>query len=284
MQQDVATSLFAPPSLLGDMAKKPDSIDLLSKLEHVAYVGGPLPEHAGKTLAPRLKHLCSLIGATENGFFHTLAGASSEWAYIQFNPNVGYRFDEVSPGLYELVIPKNPATNHFHGTVYTFPDLNEYRTRDLYTVVPGQTGWVRYEGRRDDLIVLSNGEKINPVPLEGIISSHPAVKGAVIVGEYRFLPCLLVELKEGYAVTTPEERQQVLDSLWPVINTANMQAPRFFAHLKSPRLHLVADRGVQQSVQGDHPATGQRPQVCETGRRAVFRGRAGSAGGRAGGG
>ncbi|KAL1961531.1 hypothetical protein VTN77DRAFT_1636 [Rasamsonia byssochlamydoides] len=225
------------------MAKTAASVDVLSKLEHVCYVGGPLPEHAGRTLSPRLKHLWSLIGATEYGLFHTIAGDSSKWAYIHFNPNVGYRFDEVSPGLYELVIPNEPTTSRFHGTVYTFPDVDEYRTRDLYTLAPGESGWMRYEGRRDDLIVLSNGEKINPVPLEGAISSHPAVKGAVIVGEYRFLPCLLIELKDGFAVTTQEERQEMLESLWSHQHGQHTSAP-FCSHRQGPRLHPLADRGV----------------------------------------
>jgi nucleoside-diphosphate-sugar epimerase/aryl carrier-like protein len=49
----------------------------------------------------------------------------------------------------------------------------------------------------------------------------------LVVGEYRFLPSLLVELESGYAVTTKEERENMVNMLWDTIIQANLQAPRF---------------------------------------------------------
>jgi thioester reductase-like protein len=221
--------MASPPSILSDISQSSAGIEALSRLQHVCYVGGPLSEHVGKTLAPKLKHLWSFFGATEYGFFHTIAGGSDKAQYVKFNPDVGYRFDEISPGIYEHVIPNDPATRKYHGTPYTFPDLNEYRMKDLYSMAPCGDGWMRYEGRRDDLIVLSNGEKINPLPLEAIINDHPAVSAAVIVGEYRFLPCLLIELKAEFS----EQREKMLEAIWPTIENANTEAPRFSRIAKS---------------------------------------------------
>nr|ASK38699.1 putative nonribosomal peptide synthetase-like protein [Paecilomyces divaricatus] len=227
LDQNIATALSVPPSLLDALSKTSAGIEALSKLEHVGYVGGPLPEHVGQALAPKLKHLYSLMGATECGWFHTIPGDSSKWAYLRFNPDIGYRFDEISEGVFELVIPNSPVTRKVHGTPHIFPELNEYRTRDLYSLVPGEEGWMRYQGRSDDLIVLSNGEKINPVPLEGIINSHSAIKGALIVGEYRFLPSLLIEVQDDFSAETEEERLELLDKIWPTVEQANKIAPRF---------------------------------------------------------
>jgi thioester reductase-like protein len=226
LNQDVVTTLSAPPSLLEGLSRLPAGIEALSQLEHVGYAGGPLSEHVGQILAPKLKHLCSLIGSTEYGFFHLISGGSSKWAYLRFHPDVGYRFDEISDGEFELVIPNDPKTRKYHGTTRTFPELDEYRTKDLYSIVPGEQGWMRYVGRRDDLIVLSNGEKVNPVPLEDIICSHPAVKGAVIVGEHRFLPSLLIELQDGFH-GSGKELHEMLDTIWPIVAEANQTAPRF---------------------------------------------------------
>jgi thioester reductase-like protein len=226
LNQGVATTLSAPPALLDGLSGLPAGIEALSQLEHVGYAGGPLSEHVGHVLAPKLKHLCSLIGSTEYGFFHMISGDSSKWAYIRFHPEVGYRFDEISDGEFELVILNNPKTRKYHGTTRTFPDLDEYRTKDIYSIVPGEQGWMQYEGRRDDLIVLSNGEKVNPVPLEDIIYSHPAVKGAIIVGEHQFMPSLLIELQDSFH-GSGEERFEMIDMIWPVVDEANQKAPRF---------------------------------------------------------
>lgn len=219
--------MCSPAFLLEALSKTSAGIDVLSKLEHVCYCGGPLPEHAGEILAPRLKHLYSLIGATEYGWFLTISGDSSKWRYVKFHPAAGYIFEEISEGIFELIIPNKPELQKFHGTTLTFPHLAEYRMRDLYTPVPGEEGWMCYQGRNDDLIVLSNGEKINPLPLESIISSNKAVKGALIVGEYRFLPSLLIEVRDGIDAETEEDPQALLDTIWPTVEEVNKIAPRF---------------------------------------------------------
>ncbi|KAL1847203.1 putative NRPS-like protein biosynthetic cluster [Paecilomyces lecythidis] len=248
LNQNVITSLVSPPSLLDAISQTPTGIEVLSKLEHVAYCGGPLPEHVGNVLAPKLKHLYSLIGATEYGWFFTIPGDSSKWRYIRFHPGACYRFEEVSEGIFELIIPNKPEFHKFHGTTQTFPHLAEYRSRDLYSPVPGEDGWMRYQGRNDDLIVLSNGEKINPVPLESIISSNYAVKGALIVGEYRFLPSLLIEVQDGFDSETEGGRQALLDIIWPTVEETNKIAPRFSRVPKS--LIYLTKKGEQFSRAG----------------------------------
>ena len=52
------------------------------------------------------------------------------------------------------------------------------------------------DGRNDDIIVFNNGEKWNSIPSEGIISQHPLVSSAIIIGDGRFEPALLIEPKE----------------------------------------------------------------------------------------
>jgi aryl carrier-like protein len=127
--------------------------------------------------------------------------------------------------VFELVIIKNSNTDKYHGIFETFPTLHKYRTRDLYA--PSTPGWWRYQGRADDLIVLSNGEKINPIPMENIIRTHAKVRAAVVVGEYRFNPSLLIEMEDGNTPSTPEERREALNEIWPLVQEANKTAPAF---------------------------------------------------------
>jgi long-subunit acyl-CoA synthetase (AMP-forming) len=46
------------------------------------------------------------------------------------------------------------------------------------------------------VIILSSGDKINPVPKKGIIQSHPMVTGALVFGNSRRKCGLIVEVKD----------------------------------------------------------------------------------------
>lgn len=70
------------------------------------------------------------------------------------------------------------------------------------------------------MIVFSNGEKLNPVRMEKIISTHTVVKSALVVGHGRSQSALLVELADG-------QSSQYGDStnfIWPVIQEANARS------------------------------------------------------------
>ncbi|CAK7216988.1 hypothetical protein SCUCBS95973_002999 [Sporothrix curviconia] len=84
----------------------------------------------------------------------------------------------------------------------------------------------RFVGRRDDVLVLSNGEKFNPVDMEGVVTGHPRVRGALNVGTGRFQAALVIEpmepLGEG---TTTTAASDFIDALWPTIERANAVGP-----------------------------------------------------------
>jgi thioester reductase-like protein len=228
VNQGVATSLAAADSILTDLSRTEEGLEALSKMDKILYGGGPLSAQTGNIIAPRVKNLSSAIGITENGLLHCIAlRGTSHWDCLRFNTRVGYRFEEVSPGVYELVVSLSAKHRMFHPVALLFPDIEEWHTKDLYTRVPEIDNCYRYQGRRDDLIVLSNGEKINPVPLENIVASHPAVKNALFVGEHQFLPSLLIELRDEVAVSDERESREMIDKLWGIISEANLQAPRF---------------------------------------------------------
>lgn len=78
--------------------------------------------------------------------------------------------------------------------------------------------------RRDDLIILSNGEKFNPLATEGKLISHPWVSTAYITGRGRF---------QVAALFYPDEKSldrsdiMIIDNLWPAIEDANKSLPAF---------------------------------------------------------
>lgn len=224
----IATALAATDSILTDLSRTTEGIKALSRLDAIVYGGGPLSPKTGATLAPHVKHIVSVVGMTENALFHGVRmEGTANWDCVKFNSKVGYRFEEASPGRYELIISFRPEYAIYHPVSLTFPDLREFATKDLYSRIPGVENCYRYEGRKDDLIVLSNGEKINPLPMEAIVASHPAVRSALFVGEHYFLPSLLIELRDGYSVNNQDEARDMIDNLWGIISEANLKAPRF---------------------------------------------------------
>ena len=248
LQARVITAMLSPPVILEELSKDHHSISELAMLKHVAYGGGPLHPDAGKVLAAELQHLFSYIGATEYGWFHLISGGTDRWDCLKFFDTIGYRFDEVSDGSFELVILKDSRTDKFHGIFEVFPDLSEYRTKDLYE--PRGGGWRHYKGRTDDLIVLSNGEKINPTTMELAVQSHPIVKAALVVGNRRFKPSLLVELDHDSVPRTEAERRERVEQIWPSVEEANKLAPNFAKIPKALVLFATAEKPFLRAGKG----------------------------------
>lgn len=55
----------------------------------------------------------------------------------------------------------------------TFPHLDVYCTKDVFSKHPTKPNLYRYDSRLDDIIVFSNGEKLNPTAMEGKITTTP---------------------------------------------------------------------------------------------------------------
>jgi acyl-coenzyme A synthetase/AMP-(fatty) acid ligase len=182
-----------PPSVIVDMSKHPEQLDGLLRLRGVSFAGGSLPQETGDMIS-RMTHLHSSMGSTEAFSFPQLHKDPADWQWFNFDEDgCGFRFDEVETGIFEMVIVKDPEKSLFQAIFITFPDLAEYRTKDLYEKHPERKQLLRHIGRSDDIIVFSNGEKLNPITMEGIITACPAVQACLVVGQGRFQTVLIVE-------------------------------------------------------------------------------------------
>lgn len=99
--------------------------------------------------------------------------------------------------------------------------VDEYDTHDYYRPHPElPNNWIYY-GRSDNIIVFSNGEKLNPVTIEEITQGHPEVRGALVVGSNRFQPALFLEPKKY--PQSDKEAEELIDRVWPRIVLANKE-------------------------------------------------------------
>jgi len=141
------------------------------------------------------------------------------------------------------------------------PQAQNYFLSLLVTTVTGRLSQGKFKkrvllgsltnARFIDIIVFSNGEKLNPVTIEAIVTDHPEIKGALVAGAGRFQPCLLLE-----PFTLPkneDEEKALIDRVWPLVVAANKetvahgQIGREFIMMSSPeKPFLRAGKGTIQ--------------------------------------
>jgi thioester reductase-like protein len=211
------------PSLLEEICSTADGLGVVAKIEHIFFGGGPLAHETGDRLS-QLTHLQSIIGSTEAGFLPVLVQEDpSDWQYFEWSPGSGLAMESAGDGLSELVVKKE-GDRRGKGIFYTFPYLEEWRTNDLFAPHPENPSLWTYKGRRDDVIVLSNGEKFNPVGFEKAVESHALVRGAVVVGQARFQTALIVE-PVWESLPDNMDPTSLVDELWPAIERTNKANP-----------------------------------------------------------
>lgn len=238
-----------PPSLIVDLTKSEAYLARLKKLKGLTYAGGPLPKPVGDMLCQHMP-LYTTLGATEFGSLAMRPKDREDWAYFNFSPEVGgMEFRDVGDGkLFEMVLVRDPRLDLFQGVFFTFPEIDEYHTKDMFSKHPAKPGLWRYEGRLDDVLVLSNGEKVNPVTMEGIITSCPEVAGCVVFGQGRFQTGIIVQ-----PTTNPQTLEEVAalwTVVWPFIERANEGIVRHGRISNELVMLAAADRPLPRAPKG----------------------------------
>ena len=219
---DLVECSVAAPSILQEIAKIPSYLKSIQSLDAIVYGGGPLPKEAGDTISSVTK-LYNIMGCSEMSAVVTEIVDQKDWEYLRFSPMTGSELRHHSEGLWELCFVRQPALDLYQGIFSTFPELQEYRTNDLYSKHPTTPNLWRYSGRADDVITLTNGEKLNPTAMEDRISGHPDIKSALVVGQARFQTALLIEARTS--LVTEYDKEKLKDSLWPTIEQLNKDCP-----------------------------------------------------------
>jgi len=213
------------PSLIADLVQNPAWLAGLAKLKGITFAGGALGDDIAATVASKTK-LYSTLGATEYGSLPMVRKDDEDWKYFRFNEKaVGMVFEETdSKGLYEMVFRRsNDEICKLTQTIFiNFPDIDEYRTKDCFSKHPSKPNLWKYETRIDDIIVLSNGENVSTVPMEGTINFCPIVASCLVVGQGKFQTALLVERRDSNL--SEAEAARILE---PFIARANAASPSF---------------------------------------------------------
>ncbi|OBT62463.1 hypothetical protein VE03_08625 [Pseudogymnoascus sp. 23342-1-I1] len=215
-----------------------DIIPFLGSLHQVCWGGGPLATNIGDWIVNNTKaHLWQIFGATEIGAYFLMEPPKSHWNYIEFHPITGPTMEKISPGsdLYEIVSRKHPDPKFAWSRMvfHIFPEIDEWRSGDLLSKCkdPGFEHLWKYEGRTDDIIVLSNALKVNPWHIEARLQGHPALKGALVFGRGHTKCGILLEAKDPKITA-----DALIEEILPVLDSTNALVPE---HARIPRGFIV---------------------------------------------
>ncbi|CAN9113724.1 unnamed protein product [Alternaria alternata] len=211
-----------PPFTIAGLYEDPVTRDILKSLEFVVYIGAPLDRAIGDDLCQHTR-LSPVIGSTETGDQIGLRPADrSLWYTHDFVPENGHKmvpFDtEGSDNLHELILEnaEDGRTNPFQLAFWNsgHRHLKRIETKELYRPVKdsdGRTRWA-FSARKDDLTKLNWLAKFHAQSIESRILQHQEVQNAVVGGEGRPAPYVIVQVKEG--ALDEKSEAQLLDELY----------------------------------------------------------------------
>lgn len=143
------------------------------------------------------------------------------WNYVREHEKLApfLKWVPRGPNLYECCV-----TDGWPAKVQSNQPDNSYATKDLFEPHPSIPRAWKYIARLDDTLVLVNGEKFNPVAMEGTIRSTKNITEAVVFGAGRpYLGILVVPA----AYLEGKPRDEILNAVWPIVDTANRAADAF---------------------------------------------------------
>jgi len=130
------------------------------------------------------------------------------------------KMEEVGEGYFECAVYKGfeLAAELWEGKDESIP----YRTGDLFIQDPPGSGFFILQGRRDDLIITTNGENTNAGPLQlDIQSSTKVINKALALGHSRPCVSLLVEVQEDFDPSSLSTRIEI----WNAVQQINERYP-----------------------------------------------------------
>ncbi|KAK5086806.1 hypothetical protein LTR05_003974 [Lithohypha guttulata] len=208
---------YGVPYALKLLSESEEGVQMLTRMQVVMFGGSACPDGLGDLLVEHGVNLISHYGTTETGQLMTSFRPSGDkaWNYVRVHDKLQpyARFEERGGNLYELVI-----TQGWPSLVATNRDDGAYATKDLFG--PHATiehAW-KYGGRLDDTIVLMNGEKAIPIPMEMAVRQNSLVKDAVIFGSGKASLGMMIIASEAGAEIDVET---LVDRLWESIEKEN---------------------------------------------------------------
>ncbi|KAG1862520.1 L-aminoadipate-semialdehyde dehydrogenase [Suillus subalutaceus] len=219
--------LSGVPLALKLLAETTEGLQILKSLKLVLFGGSACPDKLGDFLVNEGVRLVGHYGLTEMGQlmtslrdFETDKGwnwTRAKGPHVNTNVIDYLRFEPRGGDTYELFVldgwPMKVLTNQPDGS---------YATKDLFIKHPTIPDTYKFIGRIDDTLVMVNGEKTNPVPMELTLRSSPYIADAIIFGAGRIQIGALILPSKIVKDCSPSELAKLVA---PIVALANAEAP-----------------------------------------------------------
>ncbi|KAJ7236044.1 hypothetical protein B0H12DRAFT_1256714 [Mycena haematopus] len=246
-----ATGINTVPAMIMGW-ESPEDIAYLKTLALLMYGGGPLPFRVGDSLFKQGVNIITAYGASEFGAVTDVKVRQAEldageWNWVRFCDHVNIRWVPASgERVFECQLLTVRETHQL--AVENLPDVKGYATRDLFERHPTKPDlykmrvffcplqeiangykYINSVGRVDDVIVMANGEKAVPGPMEDIMVANPFISSAVMFGRERNQVGVLIEPTQEYKIDPSDKLQlaKYRNLIWPTVEKANENAPAF---------------------------------------------------------
>lgn len=215
--QDGTLKYFSSvPFVLQMLSEEEEGIKLLRAMDLVGVGGAPLATTTGDRLVRQAINLVSRMGSAECGFLmssHRDYATDKDWQYLRPLPDSQLlSFEPRENGLSELVVrpgwPFRAKVNQGDGS---------YATSDLFEPHPTIPHAWKYHSRADAQIVLMNGKKFDPSPLEAaIVASIDSLRDVFIFGSGKEYPGIIIFPKDEST-----SKEAIIELVWPHISQMN---------------------------------------------------------------
>ena len=231
--------LHVVPYTMELLAQTEAGIDAMRNCERLVFTGSATPDELGNSLVAKGVNIETAWGATEIGMLGTSfnrAQGDNSWDYIRIPPHIA-KYIWMKPledDTYECVL-----LHGLEALVVSNSDdpPKSFHSKDIFVKHRKLEAW-KHIGRLDDRITLLNGEKVDPIPMEGRIRQHPLIRQCCVFGIGKSIPGIFVFRNDA---AQDMSDQEFVEAIWPTIQSANAQAESFSQIIKETIVPLGAD-------------------------------------------
>ncbi|CEG84150.1 hypothetical protein RMATCC62417_17995 [Rhizopus microsporus] len=248
------TMMSAPPLILEQMLSiTHDDMkyrENLARLKYIFFGGAPLRFDTGEKFHEYGINVRAVYGSTEFGtvMASDLDRNSKNWYALRpfiKDPN-GQEyclFKTVDRDVKHMVIRRD-CPNLAIGLA----QADGYSSNDLFKEHPDFPGYYIYINRRDNILIMENGEKTNPAPMEMTIANCSVVSQVIVLGHGRQCTAALVELHKEYMEN--DQQNDAIKMVYDAVEEANKECPSHSMLLKQMVKVLPPGKTLPTTVKG----------------------------------
>lgn len=218
-------ALVTVPYILKFMVEADGGLERLGALRQVINAGSAIPDDLGDKVVMAGGNIFHLYGQTECGALMEPPSDRWLWSWVtplpHAKPYILFELESssASQDLYHLVIKPGLKQK----VLSDRPD-GSYGTKDLFQRHPTIPDLWKFAARKDDIIVMLNGEKADPIPVEDAVKVNPEVATAVAFGAGQEALGLVV-IKSHSSADLPDA--EFLEAVGPAIDLGNSRVPAY---------------------------------------------------------